>query len=98
MPVHIAWFAATAAAAVFGATTTPASAERQSSKSSSHCSNGRCTRVETHEIERGGLRQGWTRVETWDGRDRSSREWRWSGRQDRRGDSPDRHAPDPDGP
>jgi hypothetical protein len=47
----------------------PATAESQSSNSSSNCSDGRCTRVETRlfEDDRGGVR-GWRRVETWDER------------------------------
>ena len=47
----------------------PVMAERQSSNSSSNCSNGRCSRVDTLVIEddRGRVR-GWQRVERWDER------------------------------
>jgi hypothetical protein len=41
----------------------------QSSNSSSNCSNGRCSRVDTLVIEdRRGRIRGWQRVETWEER------------------------------
>jgi hypothetical protein len=57
-----------------GLAASPAIAESQSSNSSSNCSNGRCTRVETRVIEddRGGIR-GWRRFEAWDERPRRHR-------------------------
>ena len=76
-----AWLTAAAAViAVLG--TAPASAGSQSSNSSSNCSNGRCTRVQTHETERGGFRQGWTRIERWDERHQGGRPWRGYDRRD----------------
>jgi hypothetical protein len=75
-----AWFAAVAAvAALIGAL--PAAAGSQSSNSSSNCSDGRCTRVESYDTERGGFRGGWTRIDRWDERPRR-RDWdeqRWRG-------------------
>jgi hypothetical protein len=52
----------------------PVMAERQSLNSSSNCSNGRCTRVETRVIEDdlGGVR-GRRRVEAWEERRGRSR-------------------------
>ena len=48
---------------------TPAMAGSQSSNSSSNCSNGRCSRVDTLVIEDGrGRTRGWQRVERWDER------------------------------
>jgi hypothetical protein len=51
-----------------------AMAGSQSSDSSSNCSAGRCTRVDTLVIEddRGGMR-GWRRAEAWDARQHRSR-------------------------
>jgi hypothetical protein len=47
----------------------PATAGSQSSNSSSNCSNGRCSRVDTLVIEDGrGHVRGWRRVETWNER------------------------------
>jgi hypothetical protein len=47
----------------------PAMAGSQSSNSSSNCSNGRCSRVDTLVIEDGrGRTRGWQRVERWDER------------------------------
>ena len=46
-----------------------AGAESQSSNSSSDCSNGRCTRVESLMIEDRNGRRGWVRQETWRERD-----------------------------
>lgn len=54
----------------------PAAAGSQSSNSSSNCSNGRCIRVESFETERGGFRDGWTRVERWDERGRFRGDYR----------------------
>ncbi|NKE44759.1 hypothetical protein HB662_08215 [Roseomonas frigidaquae] len=42
-----------------------AMAESQSSNSSSNCSDGRCTRVESLVVENGRERRGWTRTERW---------------------------------
>ncbi|MBU8537084.1 hypothetical protein [Falsiroseomonas tokyonensis] len=42
-----------------------AMAESQSSNSSSNCSNGRCSRVETLVVEDERGRSGWTRMERW---------------------------------
>ena len=44
-------------------------AESQSSNSSSNCSNGRCTRVESLMIEDRNGRRGWVRQEAWRERD-----------------------------
>ena len=51
----------------------PAAADSQSSNSSSNCSNGRCSRVEslTTEDQRG--RRGWIRTERWREGDARSR-------------------------
>ncbi|WP_372621660.1 hypothetical protein [Falsiroseomonas sp.] len=49
-----------------------AMAESQSSNSSTNCSNGDCTRVETRLIEDRNGRRGWTRVEHW----REGQRWR----------------------
>lgn len=46
-----------------------AGAESQSSNSSSNCSNGRCTRVESLMIEDRNGRRGWVRQESWRERD-----------------------------
>jgi hypothetical protein len=47
----------------------PVMAGSQSSNSSSNCSNGRCSRVDTLVIEDGrGRSRGWQRVERWDER------------------------------
>lgn len=46
-----------------------AGAESQSSNSSSNCSNGRCTRVESLVIEDDRGRRGWVRHEAWRERD-----------------------------
>ena len=47
----------------------PAMAGSQSSNSSSNCSNGRCSRVDTMVIEDDrGRTRGWQRVERWDER------------------------------
>jgi hypothetical protein len=56
----------------------PATAGSQSSNSSSNCSNGRCSRVDTLVIEDGrGRTRGWQRVERWDERrDRIRRPYR----------------------
>ena len=43
----------------------PAMAESQSSNSSSNCSNGRCSRVESLIIEDAGRTQRWIREERW---------------------------------
>jgi hypothetical protein len=56
-----------------------AMAESQSSNSSSNCSNGRCTRVESYTVEDRHGRRGWVTEERW-------RE----GRQYRRRDDDDR--------
>ncbi|MGO1074677.1 hypothetical protein [Inquilinus sp. CA228] len=57
---------APAALVLFLAAAGPALADSQSSNSSSNCSNGRCTRVETYDVEDRHGSYGWTRVETWD--------------------------------
>jgi hypothetical protein len=59
----------------------PAMAGSQSSNSSSNCSNGRCTRVDTlvTEDDRGRIR-GWQRVERWEERQGRSRRVRRPGR------------------
>ena len=47
----------------------PAMAGSQSSNSSSNCSNGRCSRVDTLVIEDGrGRIRGWQRIERWEER------------------------------
>ena len=46
-----------------------AGAESQSSNSSSNCSNGRCTRVESLMIEDRDGRRGWVRQDAWRERD-----------------------------
>ena len=56
-----------AAASLFAVS--PVMAASQSSNSSSNCSNGRCTRVDTLRIEDDrGRARGWKRVERWDER------------------------------
>lgn len=58
----------------------PVMAGSQSSNSSSNCSNGRCSRVDTLVIEDGrGRRRGWQRVERWD----EQRAERWEERRGR---------------
>jgi hypothetical protein len=52
----------------------PALAESQSSNSSSNCSDGRCTRVESFVAEDRYGRRGWVREERW--RERNSRPYR----------------------
>jgi len=47
----------------------PVMAGSQSSNSSSNCSNGRCSRVDTLVIEDGrGRSRGWQRIEAWEER------------------------------
>ena len=47
----------------------PVMAGSQSSNSSSNCSNGRCSRVDTLVVEDGrGRSRGWQRIETWEER------------------------------
>jgi hypothetical protein len=54
----------------------PALADSQSSNSSSNCSNGRCTRVESVVTEDRYGRRGWVREERW--RERDARPgWQW---------------------
>ena len=56
-------------ASAVGLIVSPAMAGSQSSNSSSNCSNGRCSRVDTLVIEDGrGRARGWQRVETWEER------------------------------
>jgi hypothetical protein len=43
----------------------PAHADSQSSNSSSNCSGGLCTRLETYTREDDGRRRGWGVLETW---------------------------------
>jgi hypothetical protein len=54
----------------------PALADSQSSNSSSNCSNGRCTRVESFVTEDRYGRRGWVREERWRERDARPR-WQW---------------------
>lgn len=52
-------------------------AESQSSNSSSNCSNGRCTRVDSYTVEDRYGRRGWVREDRWR-EDRGAREsWGW---------------------
>lgn len=47
----------------------PVVAGSQSSNSSSNCSNGRCSRIDTLVIEDGrGHSRGWQRIEAWEER------------------------------
>ena len=47
----------------------PVMAGSQSSNSSSNCSNGRCSRVDTLVVEDGrGRSRGWQRIEAWEER------------------------------
>ena len=47
----------------------PVMAGNQSSNSSSNCSNGRCSRIDTLVIEDGrGRSRGWQRIEAWEER------------------------------
>ncbi|NKC32623.1 hypothetical protein [Falsiroseomonas selenitidurans] len=65
-------------------------AESQSSNTSSNCSDGRCTRVESLLVEDERGRRGWTRVERWrEDDDRSRREDRRRLRRDRADDDRD---------
>ena len=72
----------------------PALAGSQSSNSSSDCSNGHCTRVDSYVVEDRHGRRGWSRVEQW--REGHGRRWRheprdgWHGF---RGDLPWGYAP-----
>ncbi|WP_237214246.1 hypothetical protein [Falsiroseomonas oryziterrae] len=52
----------------------PALAGSQSSNSSSNCSNGRCSKVESYVVEDRYGRRGWVREERW--RERESRGYR----------------------
>ncbi len=56
-----------------------AMAQSQSSNSSSNCSNGRCTRVDSYVVEDRYGRRGWVREDRWrEGRGaRESRGWGW---------------------
>jgi hypothetical protein len=57
----------------------PALADSQSSNSSSNCSNGRCSRVETYVTQDRWGQRGWVREERWRERGydrRPYREWR----------------------
>jgi hypothetical protein len=57
----------------------PALADSQSSNSSSNCSNGRCSRVESYSVEDRWGQRGWVREERWRERGerrRPEREWR----------------------
>jgi hypothetical protein len=51
----------------------PAGAESQSSNSSSNCSNGRCTRVDSLVVEDDRGRRGWVRHQAW--RERDGQRW-----------------------
>lgn len=69
----------------------PAWAESQSSNSSSNCSNGRCSRVDSLVIEDGGRSRGYVREEYWrEGRradprrEQDVRAQRWHQDRDRR--------------
>lgn len=62
----------------------PADAGSQSSNSSSNCSSGRCTRVDTHIEEDKRGTWGWTRYESWDERPRPQRNERAKQRPGRR--------------
>ena len=47
----------------------PVMAGSQSSNSSSNCSNGRCSRIDTLVVEDGrGRSRGWQRIEAWEER------------------------------
>ncbi len=54
-------------------TASPTRADSQSSDQNSNCSNGRCTRVDTHRFEQEGRAWGWQRFERWDERQRWQR-------------------------
>lgn len=67
-------------------------AESQSSNSSSDCSNGRCTRIESLVIEDRDGRRGWIRQERWRegaGRERPGVTNRRAPRRDRDDDNDD---------
>lgn len=51
----------------------PAAADSQSSNSSSNCSDGRCSRLESLVIEDDRGRRGWVREDRWRERDARSR-------------------------
>ena len=70
-------FAAAASLAV-----SPVMAGSQSSNSSSSCSNGRCSRVDTVIEDGRGRIRGWQRVERWDQRRRRSLRVRRPGHDD----------------
>jgi hypothetical protein len=60
------WFLLFGLAAAVSLTVSPVMAGSQSSNSSSNCSNGRCSRVDTLVIEDGrGRIRSWKRVERW---------------------------------
>ena len=56
----------------------------QSSNSSSNCSNGRCTRVDTYSEQDKRGSWGWTRHESWYERPRAERDGRSKNRPGRR--------------
>jgi|GEM_PF-2325270 len=58
----------------------PALAGSQSSNSSSNCSNGRCSQVESYMVEDRYGRRGWVREERWREREpRGYRHWQPGG-------------------
>lgn len=54
----------------------PAIAGSQSSNSSSNCSDGRCTRVDSYVVQDKRGSHGWTRYEYWDEKPRARSAWR----------------------
>jgi hypothetical protein len=61
--LRVVLFGVTSAASI---AVSPVMAGSQSSNSSSNCSNGRCSRIDTLVIEDGrGRTRGWQRSETW---------------------------------
>lgn len=66
---------AAAGLALFAAVA-PAHAGSQSSNSSSNCSDGRCTRVDTYVVQDKRGTSSWTRYEYWDEKPRTRSPWR----------------------
>jgi hypothetical protein len=64
----------------------PAVAGSQSSNSSSNCSDGRCTRVDSYVVQDKRGSHGWTRYEYWDEKPRARSPWRSKQRLERADD------------
>jgi hypothetical protein len=56
------------AALLLSLAATPSLADSQSSNSSSNCSNGHCTRMDSFTEQRGRYQRGWTHWHEWHAR------------------------------